>query len=84
MRYSAYYNKAKIYLILDNPEAAIKECEALIANDYDTKDGERMRKEAEALISLFQKNNRNSRHFSIDLSKRPAAGRGINLAAEGL
>ncbi len=72
MRYASYYNKAKIYLYLDNPEAAIKEAESLIANDYDTGDGKRLKKEAEALAELFKKNNKSSRHFQIDLSSATA------------
>jgi len=68
MRYASYYNKARIYLYLDNPEAAIKEADALIANGYDDGDGKRLKKEAEALAELFKKNNATSRHFTIDLS----------------
>jgi hypothetical protein len=75
MRYGSYYNKAKIYMYLDQPEAAIKECDALIANDYDPGDGKRIKKEAEALIESLKKNNTTSRHFPIDLSavQPPAA-----------
>lgn len=75
MRYGSYYNKAKIYLYLDQPENAIKEADALIANDYDPGDGKRIKKEAEALIELLKKNNATTRHFPIDLSavQPPAA-----------
>ncbi len=72
MRYASYYNKAKIYLYLDLPELAIKEAESLIANVYDDGDGKRLKKEAEALVKLFEKNNKISRHFSIDLSAAAA------------
>lgn len=68
MRYSSFYNKAKIYLYLDNPEAAIKEADALVANGYDDGDGKRLRKEAEALAELLKKNNATTRHFTVDLS----------------
>jgi hypothetical protein len=68
LRYSSYYNKAKIYMYLDNPEAAIKEAEDLILNGYDDGDGKRIKKEALALIEAFKKNNTNTRHFVIDLS----------------
>lgn len=68
LRYAGFYNKAKLYLFLDNPEAAIKEAEGLIANGYDDGDGKRLKKEAESLIEAFQKNNTASRHFQIDLS----------------
>jgi hypothetical protein len=75
MRYASFYNKAKIYLYLDQPESAIKEADALIANDYDPGDGKRIKKEAEALIEAFKKNNASSRHFPIDVSayQPPAA-----------
>jgi hypothetical protein len=68
MRYASFYNKAKIYLYLDNPEAAIAEADKLAANDYDTGDAKGLKKEADALIQLFKKNNATSRHFVIDLS----------------
>ena len=68
MRYSSYYNNAKIYLYLDNPEAAIKEADGLIANDYDTGDGKYLKKLAEEMIASFKKNNTVTRHFRIDLS----------------
>lgn len=63
LRYGAFYNKAKIYMYLDNPEAAIKEADALIANDYDSGDGKRLKKEAEELRESLKKNNVTARHF---------------------
>jgi hypothetical protein len=68
LRYASFYNKAKIYLYLDNPEKAIEEADKLIANKYDEGDGKRIKKEAESLIELFKKNEKTSRHFSIDVS----------------
>lgn len=68
MRYGSYYNKAKIYITLENPDAAIKEAESLIANDYDPADGKRLKKEAEELKEVLAKNNKTTRHFAIDLS----------------
>jgi hypothetical protein len=62
MRYSSYYNLAKIYLYLDQPDKTIKEAEALIANDYDPKDGKRLIEEANKLKELFAKTGFNSRH----------------------
>ncbi|MBP7273590.1 MAG: hypothetical protein KA974_07100 [Saprospiraceae bacterium] len=62
MRYSAYYNLSKIYLYLDEPDNAIKEAKGLIANDYDTKDGESLIKEANELKDLFSKTKYTSRH----------------------
>ena len=67
MRYSSYYNNAKIYLYLDNPEAAIKEADGLVANDYDTGDGKYLKRLAEDMIASFKKNNTVTRHFRIDV-----------------
>lgn len=72
MRYASFYNKAKIYLYLDNPEAAVKEAEALIANGYDDGDGKRLKKEADALAELLKKNNTTTRHFAVDVSEAVA------------
>lgn len=68
LRYASYFNKAKIYLYLDNPESAIEEADKLISNGYDDVDGKRIKKEAEELIELFNANNISSRHFVIDTS----------------
>lgn len=68
MRYASFYNKARIYILLENPEAAMKEADALVANAYDEGDGKRLRKEAEDLQAILKKNNATTRHFSIDLS----------------
>lgn len=64
MRYSAYFNLAKIYLYLDQPDKTIKEGEALIANDYDPKDGKRLIEEANRVKELFAKTGFSSRHNS--------------------
>jgi hypothetical protein len=62
MRYSAYYNLAKIYYYLDRPEKAKAEAEALIKNDYDTKDGEQLAKLSDELAELFNKTKFTTRH----------------------
>ena len=49
MRYASYYNLAKIYLCLDEPDKAIAEADALSMNDYDEKDGKYLRASAEQL-----------------------------------
>lgn len=69
LRYAAYYCLAKIYMLLDNPDAAMKEADLLAANDYDEKDGKYLRKEAEDLKALFEKNKIYTRHFMIDISQ---------------
>jgi hypothetical protein len=53
LRYSAYYNLAVIYLMLDEPEKAIAESEKLIANDYDKSDGKSLIERANKLIVSF-------------------------------
>ncbi len=68
VRYAAFYNNAVLYLLLDQPEKAIKEAEGLIANDYDKSDGKRLNEKAEELQVLLTKNETKSRHFDIDLS----------------
>jgi hypothetical protein len=62
MRYSAFFNLSKIYYYLDRPALAIIQADGLIANDYDTKDGERLKKEAQDLLDLFNKTKFTSRH----------------------
>ncbi len=62
MRYSAYYNLAKIYFYLDQPEKSIKEAEGLIANGYDERDGEKIIESAQKLQSLFESAKVSSTH----------------------
>lgn len=69
LRYACEYNNAVLYTILDMPDKAIEECNALVANDYDVKDGERMIEKLNAIKELMAKNNKVSRHYSIDTSK---------------
>lgn len=63
MRYSAYYNLAKIYLYLDMPDEVIKMGNLIITNDYDSGDGKRLIDEASKLKDLLAKNNLTTRHF---------------------
>lgn len=62
MRYSAYFNLAVIYLMLDQPEKAITESEKLIANDYDKSDGKIIIEKANNLIASFKSAKTNSTH----------------------
>ena len=62
MRYSAYYNLAVIYLLIDEPEKAIVEAEKLILNDYDKADGKELINRANKLIDDFKIANTRSRH----------------------
>ena len=69
MRYASWFNLGKIYLYLDDMDAAIKEAEGLIKNDYDPKDGKKMIEEAQRVKAVFNKNKANTRHFPIELDK---------------
>lgn len=62
MRYSAYFNLAVIYLMLDEPEKAIAESDKLIANDYDKSDGKAIIEKANKLIASFKTARTNSTH----------------------
>ncbi len=62
MRYSAFYNLAKIYYYLDMPEKCIEEAEGLIKNDYDTGDGKHLIKMAEKLKEEMARANTDTRH----------------------
>jgi hypothetical protein len=62
MRYSAYYNLAVIYLMLDEPEKSIAESEKLIANDYDKSDGKALIERANKLIVSFKAAKTNTTH----------------------
>jgi hypothetical protein len=65
MRYAAYYNKAIIYTYLDQPDKAVAEADKLVANGYDPKDGERLKKHAEELRSMLDSNKKTTTHFVL-------------------
>jgi hypothetical protein len=68
LRYAGYFNNAMIYMwFLDNFDAAIKEAEGLIANDFDTGDGKDLRKEAEKFKENLKKNKVSSLHYVINV-----------------
>ena len=62
MRYSAYYNLAVIYLLLDEPEKTIVEADKLILNEYDKADGKELINRANNLLEEFKIANTRSRH----------------------
>lgn len=66
MRYASYFNLAKIYFYLDEPEKAIREADALSMNDYDESDGRSLRGAAQNLMAVLQKNNATTRHFAVN------------------
>jgi hypothetical protein len=65
-RHCSYYAMGRIYLLLDNPEAALKEADLLVANDFDVKDADPIKKDAANMIDRFKKNGVTSTHFAID------------------
>jgi hypothetical protein len=65
-RHCSYYTMAKIYLLLDNPEAALKEADLLVTNGFDVKDADLLKREANTMIDRFKKNGVNSTHFPLD------------------
>jgi hypothetical protein len=65
MRYGAYFNLAKIYYYLDMPDLSIKAAEKLIANDYDTKDGEKLIEQANNLKYNFENLKVKGQHFGL-------------------
>ena len=67
-RHCSYYTMAKIYLLLDNPEAALKEADLLVSNAFDVKDADLLKRDATSMIDRFKKNGVNSTHFPIDIS----------------
>ena len=66
MRYQAYFALATLYILMDNLDAAQKEADGLIANDYDTKDGKRFLEEIAKTRKLFAVNKVSSRHYLVD------------------
>jgi hypothetical protein len=67
LRYASYYNLAKIYIYLDDPDAAMREATALVMNDFDARDGHMLESAANDLKWLLQQNKVKSRHFPVNL-----------------
>jgi hypothetical protein len=66
LRYAAYYNLCKIYYYLDEPENIEQYANLLIANDYDKKDGEKLKKEANELKTILSRTEVDTRHFDTN------------------
>jgi hypothetical protein len=66
IRYASYYNLAKLYYYLDDPQAMRKEASGLILNDFDARDGRGLESSALYLKGLFTQTGLTSRHFPID------------------
>ncbi len=69
LRYAAYYNMARIALMIDNPSAVAEFAKGLESTGYDVKDAEKLEKDAKELSDLFTLNKINSTHFPIDINK---------------
>ena len=69
MRYASYYDLAKIYLYLDEPEKAMTEADALAMNDFDERDGKMLHQAAALLADKLRKNNATTRHFAINVNE---------------
>ncbi len=65
MRYASYFNIAKIYYYLDQPEKAKEYGQKIIDNDYDKGDGRRMISSSESLLKSFEINKTNSSHMEV-------------------
>jgi len=69
IRYASYYNLAKIYWYLDDPDSAIKYATELIINGYDAKDGNRLEASASDLKMVMRQSRIYSRHFRLDVEE---------------
>ncbi|MDR1676301.1 MAG: hypothetical protein LBR86_07530 [Tannerella sp.] len=63
LRYAAYYNLCALYYYMDEPEKVAEYADLLIANGHDTKDGEKMKKDAATLQKSFDRTGIRTRHF---------------------
>lgn len=63
LRYGAFYNLAIIYFYTEQFDKAIEYANRLIANDYDSKDGEKIIKDIKSVQDDFVKHGINTRHF---------------------
>jgi hypothetical protein len=67
LRYASYYALAKIYIYLDDPDAAMREATELVMNDFDARDGRMLENVANDLKWLLQQNKVKSRHFPVNI-----------------
>ena len=67
MRYASYFNLAKIYWYLDDPDAGMKEATELIINGYDARDGNGLEAGATNLKQSLRQAKRTTRHFPITI-----------------
>ena len=74
LRYASYFNLAKLYYYLDDPDSAMREAGELMMNEYDEKDGRRLEAAATELKMLLKQNKFSSRHFPLEIEKYTAPG----------
>ena len=66
IRYIAYYNLARIYMYMDQPEKSKIYGQLLFENDHDKKDGEKLNKESDKLIERFASSDIKTTQFDPD------------------
>jgi len=64
LRYAAYYNLCALYLYLDEPENVYQYADLIIQNDYDKKDGDKLKKAADELKKQLNRTIVKTRHFN--------------------
>jgi tetratricopeptide (TPR) repeat protein len=74
LRYASYYNLAKIYWYLDDPDAAMREANELVINGFDPKDGDRLEAGASDLKDQLRRAKRVSRHFKLNVDDYQGIG----------
>ena len=76
LRYSSYYNLAKIYWYLDDPDAGMKEANELVINGFDARDGKGLEVGATNLKMQLRSAKRATRHFPINTGEYQGIGYG--------
>ncbi len=76
LRYASYYNLAKIYWYLDDPDSGMKEANELVINGFDAKDGKGLEAGATNLKLQLRLAKRSTRHFRINIDDYQGIGYG--------
>jgi len=76
LRYASYYNLAKIYWYLDDPDAGMREANELVINGFDAKDGRGLEAGATNLKMQLRSAKRTTRHFPINIDDYQGIGYG--------
>jgi hypothetical protein len=74
LRYASYYNLAKIYWYLDDPDAGINEANELEINGFDSKDAYGLENGATNLKEQLRSAKRDSRHFKLNVDEYQGIG----------